>query len=168
MDTRLITNSSRIGSIGGLVTCAKFCLKYVNSSFGLSDSAEIGVSLPIEPIASSPVVAIGVIRNFRSSWNLCNQTSAGDRAVTGSRSGFVRSSGQFFQHNLRAREPFPCRDDSSQGVAFKPSSGNKPALVEIDAKQHLRRAGAATSSRCPFPGSAGRPFPRPSRCDRRA
>ena len=26
-DTRLMTNSSRIGSIGGLVTCAKFCLK---------------------------------------------------------------------------------------------------------------------------------------------
>ena len=26
-DTRLITSSSRIGSIGGLVTCAKFCLK---------------------------------------------------------------------------------------------------------------------------------------------
>lgn len=27
METRLITSSSRIGSIGGLVTCAKFCLK---------------------------------------------------------------------------------------------------------------------------------------------
>ena len=26
-ETRLITSSSRIGSIGGLVTCAKFCLK---------------------------------------------------------------------------------------------------------------------------------------------
>jgi hypothetical protein len=28
-DTSDITSSSRIGSIGGLVTCAKFCLKYV-------------------------------------------------------------------------------------------------------------------------------------------
>ena len=37
IETRLITSSSRIGSIGGLVTCAKFCLKYVNSDFGLSD-----------------------------------------------------------------------------------------------------------------------------------
>ena len=27
IETRLITSSSRIGSIGGLVTCAKFCLK---------------------------------------------------------------------------------------------------------------------------------------------
>ena len=27
IETRLITSSSRIGSIGGFVTCAKFCLK---------------------------------------------------------------------------------------------------------------------------------------------
>ncbi len=27
IETRLMTSSSRIGSIGGLVTCAKFCLK---------------------------------------------------------------------------------------------------------------------------------------------
>ncbi len=27
IDTRLMTSSSRIGSIGGFVTCAKFCLK---------------------------------------------------------------------------------------------------------------------------------------------
>src|SRR4029077_2289700 len=49
IETRLITSSSRIGSIGGFVTCAKFCLKYVNNDFGLSDKAEIGVSLPMEP-----------------------------------------------------------------------------------------------------------------------
>ena len=67
IETRLITSSSRIGSIGGLVTCAKFCLKYVNKGFGLSDIAEIGVSLPMEPMASSPVVPIGVISSLRSS-----------------------------------------------------------------------------------------------------
>ena len=68
IETRLMTNSSRIGSIGGLVTWAKFCLKYVNSSLGLSDSAEIGVSLPMEPTASSPWLPIGAIRMRKSSW----------------------------------------------------------------------------------------------------
>ena len=66
-DTSDITSSSRIESIGGLVTCAKFCLKYVYKSFDLSESAEIGVSVPIEPTASWPVVAIGSIRICRSS-----------------------------------------------------------------------------------------------------
>src|SRR5262249_15019956 len=68
IETRLITSSSRIGSIGGLVTCAKFCLKYVNSDFGLSDKAEIGVSVPIGPTASSPGVALRRLKNFRSAW----------------------------------------------------------------------------------------------------
>jgi hypothetical protein len=40
----------------------------VKRSFARSDKAEIGVSLPMEPTASSPVVAIGVIRILRSSW----------------------------------------------------------------------------------------------------
>ena len=42
-------------------------LKYVNRSFGLLDNAEIGVSLPMEPTASSPWVAMGVIRMRKSS-----------------------------------------------------------------------------------------------------
>ena len=56
---RDITISSLIGSIGGLVTCAKHCLKYEYKSLDLSDNTDIGVSEPIEPIGSIPVWIIG-------------------------------------------------------------------------------------------------------------
>ena len=62
-----ITSCSRIGSIGGFVTCAKSCLKYLNRSWGRSDSTANGVSVPIEEIASSPVTIIGVMTIFSSS-----------------------------------------------------------------------------------------------------
>src|ERR1700693_467974 len=105
METRLITSSSRIGSIGGLVTCGNFCLKEGNSGFGLSDSAEIGVSLAIEPLASSPVDAIGVIRMLISSWlepdaRLLSSSSRLERMP------LVGASGKFFKHDLGAVEPF--------------------------------------------------------------
>ena len=62
-----MTIDSRIGSIGGLVTCAKSCLKYENSGGRRSDSTASALSLPIEPIGSAPVAAIGAISTRRSS-----------------------------------------------------------------------------------------------------
>ena len=63
----LITIASRIGSIGGLVTCANSCLKYENSAGWLSLSTASARSLPIEPIGSSPRAAVGASRTFMSS-----------------------------------------------------------------------------------------------------
>src|SRR6059036_4375174 len=62
-----MTSSSRIGSIGGLVTCAKSCLKYLNRSWGCSDSTASGVSVPMEETGSSPAMTIGVMTIFSSS-----------------------------------------------------------------------------------------------------
>ena len=62
-----ITSSSRIGSIGGLVTWANSCLKYLKSSCGLSDNTANGVSVPIEETASWPSTTIGVMTIFNSS-----------------------------------------------------------------------------------------------------
>src|SRR5438477_555464 len=53
-----MTSSSRIGSIGGLVTWANSCLKYLNRSCGRSESTAIGVSVPIEETGSSPATTI--------------------------------------------------------------------------------------------------------------
>src|SRR5207245_1515682 len=62
-----MTSSSRIGSIGGFVTCAKSCLKYLNRSWGRSDSTASGVSVPMEETGSSPAMTIGVTTIFSSS-----------------------------------------------------------------------------------------------------
>ena len=62
-----MTIDSRIGSIGGFVTCANSCLKYENSGGRWSDSTASDESLPIEPIGSAPVAAIGAIRTRSSS-----------------------------------------------------------------------------------------------------
>ena len=64
---RVITSFSRMGSMGGLVTCANCCLKYRKRSCGRSLSTASGASLPMLPVGSSPLVAIGVSRIFRSS-----------------------------------------------------------------------------------------------------
>ena len=56
---RLITSSSRCGSMGGFVTCANSCLKYARAAAARSERAASGASLPIEPIGSSPSRAIG-------------------------------------------------------------------------------------------------------------
>jgi len=66
-DTRLMTNSSRIGSIGGLVTCAKFLFEVSVEQVLAIGEREIGVSVPIEPTASWPVTAIGRTSRSRSS-----------------------------------------------------------------------------------------------------
>ena len=66
-DTSDITSCSRIGSIGGLVTCAKSWRKYAKSGRGRFESTASGASSPMEPIASSPATAIGVISMRRSS-----------------------------------------------------------------------------------------------------
>ena len=58
-----MTIDSRIGSIGGFVTCAKSCLKYVNSGGRWSERTASAVSLPIEPIGSSPLPAIGAMQD---------------------------------------------------------------------------------------------------------
>ena len=58
---------SRRGSIGGLVTCAKSCLKYEKRGGRRSDSTARAPSLPIEPVGSSPVEAIGASSTRRSS-----------------------------------------------------------------------------------------------------
>ena len=52
----------RVGHLGEVL------LEIGEQQLRLVDSAEIGVSLPIEPTASSPWLAIGVIRIRRSSW----------------------------------------------------------------------------------------------------
>ena len=60
-----MTSSSRIGSIGGFVTCANSCLKVERPC--LVDSTGSAESLPIEPVASSPFAAIGSRMNLMSS-----------------------------------------------------------------------------------------------------
>ena len=62
-----ITSCSRIGSIGGLVTCANSCLKYLNKSCGRSDNTAKGVSVPMEEIGSSPLTIMGVMTILSSS-----------------------------------------------------------------------------------------------------
>ncbi len=64
---RLITTLSRIGSIGGLVTCANSCLKYENSGGWRSESTASAASLPMLATGSSPLVAIGAMIILRSS-----------------------------------------------------------------------------------------------------
>ena len=64
---RDMTSSSRIGSMGGLVTWAKSCLKYAKRLTGRSLSTARGASLPIEPTGSSPSRAIGARTSFSSS-----------------------------------------------------------------------------------------------------
>jgi len=54
--------------MGGLVTCAKGLLEIVVERLGRLDSTASGVSLPIEPVASSPPIAMGVRMNLMSSW----------------------------------------------------------------------------------------------------
>ena len=62
-----ITTFSRIGSIGGLVTCANSCLKYANSGGWRSDRTASAASLPMLATGSSPFVAIGAMIIRRSS-----------------------------------------------------------------------------------------------------
>ena len=64
---RLITTASRIESIGGFVTCAKSCLKYELSGGAWSERTASALSLPIDPIGSSPIRAVGVRRTRMSS-----------------------------------------------------------------------------------------------------
>ena len=64
---RLITTDSRIGSIGGLVTCANSCLKYENSGGWRSESTASAASLPMLATGSSPLAAIGAITIRKSS-----------------------------------------------------------------------------------------------------
>ena len=64
---RLITTLSRIGSIGGFVTCANSCLKYENSGGWRSDSTASAASLPMHATGSSPFAAIGAMTSRRSS-----------------------------------------------------------------------------------------------------
>ena len=66
-DTSDITSCSRIGSIGGFVTCAKSWRKYEYSGFERLESTATGVSSPMEPTGSSPATAMGVRSIFRSS-----------------------------------------------------------------------------------------------------
>ena len=76
---RLVTSASKFASSGGFVTCAKSCLKYPYSNCGRSLRHASGVSVPIDPIASPPVTAIGIISIFKSSTvypNACWRTSS--------------------------------------------------------------------------------------------
>jgi len=67
-DNRLITDASRVESMGGLVTCAKHCLKYSNSNRGRLESGATGVSVPMDPRGSSPFSTIGFNMNLMSSF----------------------------------------------------------------------------------------------------
>ena len=63
-----ITSASRIGSIGGFVTCANSWWKYADRFGARCESTASGVSVPIEPSGSLPASAIGVmIRSMSSS-----------------------------------------------------------------------------------------------------
>ena len=57
----------------------------MNSSFGLLDSAEMGVSLPMEPTASSPATAMGDISRRRSSWRVAERLLAIEQREIGER-----------------------------------------------------------------------------------
>ena len=59
MHSNDVTTASRMGSMGGFVTCANICLKYSKVSLGISDITASGASLPIEPSASLPVPIMG-------------------------------------------------------------------------------------------------------------
>ena len=82
--SRLITTDSRIGSIAGLVTCAKSCLKYENSGGRRSESEASATSLPIDPVGSTPSRAIGSRITLRSS---SDQPNASCLARNGSTRG---------------------------------------------------------------------------------
>ncbi len=56
---RLITTFSLIGSIGGFVTCANFCLKKSLKFLWCLLNAASGVSSPIDAVASLPSLTIG-------------------------------------------------------------------------------------------------------------
>ena len=106
----------------------------MNSCFGLSDSAEIGVSLPIEPVASSPVDAIGVIRMVMSSWRVAERLLPIEQRQIGAHA-LGRRVRQFLQHDLGAVEPLAI------GMALRQLRldlvvGNEAALFEVD-QQHL-------------------------------
>ncbi len=62
-----MTTASRIESIGGFVTCANSCLKYEYRSGLRCESTASGVSLPMEPTASSALRASGASIAFMSS-----------------------------------------------------------------------------------------------------
>ena len=52
--------SSLMESIGGLVTCANFCLKKSKSGGSISERGGTGTSIPIEAVASMPFKHIGI------------------------------------------------------------------------------------------------------------
>ena len=103
-----ITSSSRSGSMGGLVTCAKCCLKYENRSCGFSERTARGVSVPIEPSGSLPFWAIGerriaqVLHRVPES-ELPLEEGGGLRAPVG------RRLGQLVQVDLTLLQPLPVR-----------------------------------------------------------
>ena len=68
-------------------------------------SAEIGVSVPIEPTASWPVTAIGCMRSFRSSCGVAEGLLAIEQRHV--RAGLARLDGlQVLEHDLGALQPF--------------------------------------------------------------
>ena len=122
MHSRDVTTASRMGSMGGFVTCANICLKYSKLSLGISDITASGASLPIEPSASAPVPIMG--SRIMSSASRVNPearrgasapttpASLVDPLITGRTSGFAfvadsttssRSITWFFTHSAYGR-----------------------------------------------------------------
>ncbi len=66
--SRVMTDHSRIGSIGGLVTCAKSWRKYVKRRRGNVERGASGMSSPMEKTASCPALIIGGKTMSRSSF----------------------------------------------------------------------------------------------------
>ena len=66
-DTSDMTSSSRIESIGGLVTWANSCLKYAYRVLFLFDRTGRAESVPIDPVDSSPFWIIGSMMILMSS-----------------------------------------------------------------------------------------------------
>src|SRR2546421_7695292 len=65
-DTSDITSCSRIGSIGGLVTCAESWREYAYSGFARVDRTASGVSSPLEATPPPPPPALGGGGTFRA------------------------------------------------------------------------------------------------------
>ena len=79
----VITSFSRIGSMGGLVTWANCCLKYRKRSCGRSLRTASGASLPMLPVGSSPLVAIGVEEDLQVLARVAGGAHAAPRALRG-------------------------------------------------------------------------------------
>ena len=102
----------------------------------MSDSAEIGVSVPIEPTASWPVVAIGGEQQLQVFLGVAEGLLAIEQrnvVLGGLRSDF----GQVLEHDLGAPQPLLVGMGAGE-LGLDLLVGDDAALLEVD-EQHLAR-----------------------------